>query len=311
MAERKNEAQWMENQNRWQIKVQHDGERRAFHSKTPGRKGKIEAERRPTPWASGLSNTNLRLGAAWDAWVTRRRSCAEEEHRRRARGTGASASNRFSEINKKFSSSVTPQDWQDCIVHAFRVTESVSQETLQVRHGNDLRLLEVSEALRIPFDAPEDPLVIPRQAKNRLAHHRCSRRICGKVFPSTVTGSRAILQPHYLFASGGSRLATGLRPGDSICLQKSDIREPDTIKIHHTKNRGKKQNEKQRATRRSCLPPRAADAPPTEQKNTQRSGELPPPLSLGEEGGPASERNVYKTWRRYCVKLGIPPTLAV
>ena len=46
MATRKVEAKWMENQQRWQVKVQDDGERKAFYSPIPGRKGKIEAERK-------------------------------------------------------------------------------------------------------------------------------------------------------------------------------------------------------------------------------------------------------------------------
>ena len=50
MAERKNEAQWIESRQRWQIKVQVDDKRKTFTSYTPGRKGKVEAERKADRW---------------------------------------------------------------------------------------------------------------------------------------------------------------------------------------------------------------------------------------------------------------------
>lgn len=50
MPTRKNEARWIEARERWQINVQQDGERRTFTSKTPGKKGKVEAERKADAW---------------------------------------------------------------------------------------------------------------------------------------------------------------------------------------------------------------------------------------------------------------------
>ena len=50
MAERKNEASWIESWNRWQINVQANGERRTFTCSTPGKKGKIAAEKKADTW---------------------------------------------------------------------------------------------------------------------------------------------------------------------------------------------------------------------------------------------------------------------
>ena len=46
--DRRSEAIWVEARERWQINVQRDGKRRTFTSSTPGRRGKHEAEERPT-----------------------------------------------------------------------------------------------------------------------------------------------------------------------------------------------------------------------------------------------------------------------
>ena len=62
MAERKNEAKWIESRERWQINVQNDGKRRTFTSSTPGKKGKIEAEKKADKWLTeNTQNENIRL----------------------------------------------------------------------------------------------------------------------------------------------------------------------------------------------------------------------------------------------------------
>lgn len=63
---RKNEAIWIEKSQRWQIKVQKDGVRRAFYSSTPSKKGKIEAEKKADKWlATNTKDENIRVGKLW------------------------------------------------------------------------------------------------------------------------------------------------------------------------------------------------------------------------------------------------------
>ncbi len=50
MSKRVNTAKWIESQNRWRIRVQKDGKRRAFYSSTPGRRGQIEANLKADEW---------------------------------------------------------------------------------------------------------------------------------------------------------------------------------------------------------------------------------------------------------------------
>ena len=50
MGKRVGTAKWYENQKRWQIKVQKDGERRTFTSSTPGRTGQREANAKADEW---------------------------------------------------------------------------------------------------------------------------------------------------------------------------------------------------------------------------------------------------------------------
>lgn len=50
MGRRTNTAQWLPNQNRWQIKVQKDGVRKTFTSAKPGRTGQREANAKADAW---------------------------------------------------------------------------------------------------------------------------------------------------------------------------------------------------------------------------------------------------------------------
>lgn len=50
MGKRTNTAVWMEKQNRWQVKVQKNGERKTFTSSKPGRVGQREANAKADAW---------------------------------------------------------------------------------------------------------------------------------------------------------------------------------------------------------------------------------------------------------------------
>ena len=69
---RTNEAAWNELQGRWCIRVQSDGVRKAFYSSKPGKKGKIEAERKADEWLERGEIKEMRFGVAYDQNIRRR-----------------------------------------------------------------------------------------------------------------------------------------------------------------------------------------------------------------------------------------------
>ena len=72
MSERKNEAAWIGSGSRWQINVQADGIRRTFSSSIPGRKGKIEAEKKADRWLEDRTiSENTRCGELLDKYLDR------------------------------------------------------------------------------------------------------------------------------------------------------------------------------------------------------------------------------------------------
>ena len=70
MGKRTNTAVWLEKYNRWQIKVQKDGQRRTFSSAKPGRAGQREANRKADEWLDeGISNASTKVSKLYAAWL--------------------------------------------------------------------------------------------------------------------------------------------------------------------------------------------------------------------------------------------------
>lgn len=66
-----NSAAWLPNQNRWQIKVQKDNERRTFTSSKPGRTGQREANAKADAWLDdGISNSNQTINLLWASYMS-------------------------------------------------------------------------------------------------------------------------------------------------------------------------------------------------------------------------------------------------
>ena len=63
VKERKNYAAWSEKYGRWSIKIQRNGQRRTFYSSIPGKRGKLDAERKADTW---LNNGMLKDGIRFD-----------------------------------------------------------------------------------------------------------------------------------------------------------------------------------------------------------------------------------------------------
>lgn len=70
-TKRQTEARWIENANRWQVNVTSaDGNRKTFVSSKPGKKGKLEAERKADDWLEdGCMGSGTRVSVAFDAFI--------------------------------------------------------------------------------------------------------------------------------------------------------------------------------------------------------------------------------------------------
>ena len=70
MGKRTGTAIWIESRGRWQIKVQKDGQRRAFYSFKPGRAGQREANAKADAWLDdGIVSTSTKVSKLYADWL--------------------------------------------------------------------------------------------------------------------------------------------------------------------------------------------------------------------------------------------------
>lgn len=308
MATRKNEAAWVEERSRWQINVQRDGERKTFCSSKPGKKGKIEAERKADTWlTTGAHDSAARLGPTWDAWVAR------ETELRGKHNTAVHFAEYFGRLyikprlQHKRISSITPQDWQDCIDQAW-LQRGLSKKTLQNMRGSITGFWRYLKRSRIVFDRPDEPLTIPRDATVG------ERTIVQPGDLSTVFATDTYIshgkayKPHYIYAWRFA-LATGMRPGEVVGLRWEDI-DGDVVSIRQSINVNNIETggKNKRARRTFALPHVALEVLDDQRRHLNSQRIISPYVFPATDGGPASERYVYKAWRKYCEQIGIPPT---
>ena len=310
MAERKNEAAWMEKQERWQVKVQKDGERKAFYSTTPGKKGKIEAEKKADTWlASGTAAAAIRLGKAWDEFVER------EKDLNGATSVGYVHAEYFGRLyikpalqHKKLQN-ITPQDWQNCIDDAYKNGkggQGLAKKTLQDMRSCITRFWKHLRKRRIQFDMPDDPLEIPRHARKseRTAVQPEHFRKVFEVDGFEVRGR--FYKSHYIYL-WRFLLITGMRPGEAIGLRHEDIKDGmvhirHSINVHDEVTDGKNKN-----SRRSfLLSDMAKEIRADQRDHLKAQGIISPWVFPATDGAPAAEPSAYRAWQSYCEKVGIP-----
>lgn len=297
MGKRTNTAVWMEKQHRWQIKVQKNGERRAFTSAKPGRTGQREANAKADAWLDdGITETRTLVEAAYRDWIAEVKMTT-------------SASNWepiechwrcwvLPVIGRKRIEDLSEQHLQTVVNRAF--AGGLSKKSLTTI-ASELRAfckwMRISkrstlfpESLRVPKGArTKDKEILQPEALQVLFAQE----------GSTWRG-KPIVDP-YINAYRFSAI-TGLRPGELIGLRWKDIRG-NMVQVRRSINlRGEEtQGKNQNALRAFALTPTAAAVLKAQQK-----------LTGGQESvfDIPTEKVYRNCWRRYCKANGldyVPP----
>lgn len=295
MPERKNEAAWMENQNRWQIKVQFNGMRRTFMSSTPGRKGKIEAERKADEWLEDGLTSDPRLDVLWEKFLASIDKSVSSANYVKHESIGRNWL--LPSLKLRRISTITMEDWQKCIKAAAK--EGLSHKSCANIRASITALYNYARKCRAKMERP-DLLEIPK---------------------STPRGKRKILQPDqlkqlfsidWIMAHGKQTpcffihawrfiVLTGLRRGELAGLRREDIKDGvmhvrRAINSMGEETGGKNEN----AERYIVLTNRLAHILAAQAAMLKAKGIISPWLFPGEDGRCVDPNSITRTWRTYC-----------
>lgn len=302
--QRTSEATWNESQGRWCIRVQSDGVRKAFYSSKPGKKGKIEAERKADEWLDVGDIQDMRFAAAYDKFIEdKRRECGtawvnklESQGRIWLKPT----------LEHKYVSKITQQDWKNVILHAYE--QGRSRKTLEdirgtitnfARWAEDNRLaLSPIRALKLPADAPigSREIVQPSALKVLMAEDTIIKY--GKPYKCWY------IHAWRLF------VVLGLRRGELCGLRQEDIKD-GVLTIRRSINGYNEQTVgKTKAAQRSIVIPAHAQAILDAQAAMLKAAGVISPWVFPDESGGVSEPNrVYRLWQTYREQHGIKSSI--
>lgn len=295
MKSRTNTATWLENQSRWQIKVQKDGIRKTFTSATPGRTGQREANAKADSWLDdGVDGGTSRVDKLIDGYLEDIEARCSYSHYK-----AEEIRCRIwikPEIGKLKISTVTEQHLQKIVNNAAK--EGKAKKTLLGLRATLSAFFKYCRKLRVTTMRPED-ISIPKSAP---------------------TKEKSILQPEHLkilFSSNKTHLdgktidddfinayrlqaLTGLRPGELLGLEWGDI-DDTFIKIKRSKNY---YNEETQGKNRNAI--RAIPQNDFTRNVLKEQSSIS--LSCRVFDNITTQDNYRKRWQKYCNANGIIKT---
>lgn len=287
MGRRTNTAVWIEKAQRWQIKVQKNGERKAFCSAKPGRTGQREANRKADAWLDeGVVNTRVLVNNAYIQWIeglrltTDRSNWGPVESRWRNHVQPVIGRRRVEDLSE--------QQLQTVVNRAYAA--GLSKKSL-MNLCADLRAFCKWMRLGKMSSLQPESLHVPKGARSQ-EKEILQPDALRTLFSTNTTLYRGVwVNDPYINAYRFSAV-TGLRPGELIGLRWQDVRGDSVcirraVNIHGEITQGKNQN----AVRAFALTQVAADV-----LADQRELHLPGESVFGIQ----SESTYRHCWKRYC-----------
>lgn len=292
---RTNEAQWVESRQRWQIKVQKEGERRTFVSSVVGKKGKIEAERKADKWLSSHTRQeNMRFVRLWEDFLEEKQSTTGTSNYKKLDMMGRLWV--LPRLKNKRISAITEQDYQNCINDAYKAGKS--KKTCEGVRSSITSLYKYARKCRVPIVAPFD-LTIPRNAP--VGQRTILQPDDIKVLFSEDTIMKYKKQvPSFFIHAWRFLVVTGLRRGELCGLKHSDIKKGAltirrSVNTYNEITTGKTSN----AQRVMALSAHAQEILDAQAAMLKAQGVISPWVFPDEEGGMLDPNHLYKKWRTY------------
>ena len=294
-AKRKNEAVWMDAHSRWQIKVQVNGKRKTFYSSTPGRKGKIDAERKADMWLDDGANDDPKLETVWAAFLAETKATTGTANYTNHESLGRNWLMQ-PKLKIKRISSVTMQDWQNVLTAMHKAGKS--KKYMQDARGSMTALYNYARKNRIQMERPEF-LTIPKSAPvgERTILQPDKLKTLFAVDWTTHYGRQ---MPAFFIHAWRFLVLTGLRRGELCGLRAEDV-AGQVLNMHRAVNRfsettnGKTDN----ASRRIVMTTHMLAVLDAQRDMLKQAGIISPWVFPDESGERLEGSHLYDKWATY------------
>lgn len=301
--QRENEAVWLKDYGRWQIKVQVDGVRKTFSSSKTGRKGKLEAEAKADEW---LENTfvgeKTRVDVLLEQWFAEMKESTSQSNWKQQQSY---IKNWFRPLlGSKRIGDVRVTDLQRVIDTIYRKANNgngASYKTLKnirAALSSFLKYCRYIGATNLTCEFVK----LPRGAKPSMKTIATPEdlRILFTSDKSTFNG-KPISDPYinaYRF-----QVVTGLRPSELIGLEKRDIKSGKMtisrgINQYNEETYGKNAN----ARRTQILPSVALNIIADQEKMLRQLGIISKYVFPAMDGDHIETVKYCEAWKRYCAE---------
>lgn len=303
---RVSEAYWVEKYHRWQVNVQKDGKRKTFTSTTPGKKGKLEAERKADRWLEDpVTAEKVRVGTLLDQY---------EAHLKATKSTGHAT--QYCGFIRLYIrpvigmiriNALSEGDLQD-ILDLTYAERHLSDKTLRDVRGCICSFMKWCRKHNKTRLHPED-LKIPAGAK------KPQKKVVQPdglvtLFASSMTTWRGKPVEDWYIHAYRFEVLTGLRPGelkgieDKADINGSKVTIRRAINIRGETTQGKNEN----ALRTIQLSGYALKEIEAQREMLRKAGIITPYLFPARDGTPMKHDHYYSCWQRYCEANKIPKT---
>ncbi len=302
MPQRKNEANWIENRQRWQINVRADGMRKTFVSSTTGKKGKIEAEHKADQWLEcRLVNENTRTDKMLDKWYEKLKVSTSQSHYRQYDNYIRNWIKPL--IGQKKINRLTQNDLQSVVDNAYKKGD-LAEKTLRNIRACIMSFMKYCRNSKVTAFTP-DTITIPASAKKSVKTIATVDDIA-KLFNCTTTVYRGkVIEDDFVYAYRFCVL-TGMRPGELLGLLWSNIKGEKITITQSFNDRGELTQGKNKNARRTYILDYHATKVLEEQKKLmKRKYRITPVVFPYEDGEYALQHTFRQSWKRYCSANGI------
>lgn len=306
MATRKNEAIWIDSRQRWQINVQSDGERRTFSSSIAGKKGKIAAEKKADAWLENqIVDESKKTCVILDRWIGVLQNTTSQSHWRQYQLYIKKWI--VPVIGMKRIGKLSERDLQDVIDNAYRHGNNgkgMSAKSLRNIRACLSSFIKYCRSVKCTTLFPEN-IKIPSGARPSVKTIATQEDL-RKLFSISTSAFRGEQIDDPFVYAYRFMVATGLRPGELIGLERSDIRD-GKMYISHSINdygehtRGKNQN----ARRTQKLSNIALQILNDQRAFLMRKGIVSKYVFPEMTGSCASQQSFRRFWQRYRQANGI------